>query len=53
MPSPVIDYSQCLRDSPKFRQQLGLNESSLDELEVSQRRRLLCVLSNSRCGWTR
>jgi len=34
MPSPVIDYSRCLRDSPKFRQQLGLNESSLDELEV-------------------
>jgi len=34
MPAPVIDYGECLRDSPKFRQQLSLNEVSLDELEV-------------------
>jgi len=34
MPAPVIDYGECLRDSPKFRQQLNMNEVSLDELEV-------------------
>jgi len=34
MPAPVIDYGECLRDSPKFRQQLYMNEVSLDELEV-------------------
>ena len=34
MPSSIIDYSECLKDSPAFRQQLGQNESSLDELEV-------------------
>ena len=33
MPSPIIDYSECLKDSPSFRQQLGKNEASLDELE--------------------
>ena len=30
---PIIDYSECLRDSPTFRQQLNKNELSLDELE--------------------
>jgi len=30
---PIIDYSECLRDSPTFRQQLNKNEVSLDELE--------------------
>jgi len=34
MPAPVIDYGECLRDSPKFRQQLNMNEVSLDELEA-------------------
>ena len=34
MPSPIIDYSECLKDSPSFRQQLGKNEASLDELEA-------------------
>eukprot|EP00092_Neocalanus_flemingeri_P015121 GFUD01016338.1.p1 GENE.GFUD01016338.1~~GFUD01016338.1.p1 ORF type:complete len:839 (-),score=276.93 GFUD01016338.1:342-2858(-) len=34
MPAPVIDYGECLRDSPNFRQQLNMNEVSLDELEV-------------------
>merc|ERR1719508_20627 len=33
MPAPVIDYRECLRDSPKFRQQLAMNESSLEDLE--------------------
>jgi len=33
MPAPVIDYAECLRDSPKFRQQLHLNDVSLDDLE--------------------
>ena len=30
---PIIDYSECLKDSPTFRQQLNKNEGSLDELE--------------------
>ena len=34
MPCPIIDYSECLKDSPSFRQQLGKNEASLDELEA-------------------
>ena len=33
MPAPLIDYGECLRDSPRFRQQLGQNEESLEELE--------------------
>jgi len=33
MPAPVIDYSECLRDSPRFRQQLSMNEASLEDLE--------------------
>ena len=28
-----IDYTECLKDSPSFRQQLNKNEGSLDELE--------------------
>ena len=28
-----IDYAECLKDSPTFRQQLNKNEGSLDELE--------------------
>ncbi len=31
--SPVIEFSECLFDSPKFRSQLQKNESTLDELE--------------------
>lgn len=34
MPFQNIDYGECLKDSPSFRQQLLQNESSLDELEV-------------------
>jgi len=34
MPAPVIDYVECLKDSPRFRQQLVQNENSLDELEM-------------------
>jgi len=34
MPTPIIDYGECLRDSPRFRQQLGRNEESLEELEA-------------------
>lgn len=34
MPLPIIDYTECLKDSPAFRQQLGKNESSLDDLET-------------------
>ena len=35
MPTPsVIDYRECLNDSPKFRQQLLENEKSLDEYEL-------------------
>ena len=33
MPAPLIDYGECLRDSPRFRQQLCQNEESLEELE--------------------
>ncbi len=31
---PVIKFSECLVDSPKFRSQLQQNESNLDELET-------------------
>ncbi|XP_045486920.1 arf-GAP with coiled-coil, ANK repeat and PH domain-containing protein 2 [Pieris rapae] len=30
---PVIDFDECLRDSPKFREQLETEESSIDALE--------------------
>jgi len=30
---PVIEFTECLFDSPKFRTQLGINESNLDDLE--------------------
>ena len=30
---PVIEFSECLFDSPKFRTQLGKNEANLDDLE--------------------
>ena len=30
---PVIEFSECLFDSPKFRTQLGKNEGNLDDLE--------------------
>ena len=30
---PVIEFSECLFDSPKFRAQLQRNEGNLDELE--------------------
>ncbi|CAK1556377.1 unnamed protein product [Leptosia nina] len=30
---PVIDFDECLRDSPKFREQLETEESSIDSLE--------------------
>ena len=30
---PVIKFSECLADSPKFRSQLQQNESNLDEME--------------------
>ena len=33
MPSLAMDYTECLKDSPKFRQQLNANETSLDDLE--------------------
>jgi len=45
MPAPVIDYRECLRDSPKFRQQLAMNESSLEDLE-SLLERLLKTCGN-------
>lgn len=31
---PVIEFSECLFDSPKFRSQLSKNENNLDELET-------------------
>ena len=30
---PVIEFSECLFDSPKFRSQLSKNEANLDEFE--------------------
>jgi len=30
---PVIEFTECLFDSPKFRTQLGKNEANLDDLE--------------------
>ncbi|XP_053609279.1 arf-GAP with coiled-coil, ANK repeat and PH domain-containing protein 2 isoform X2 [Plodia interpunctella] len=30
---PLIDFDECLRDSPKFREQLETEESSIDSLE--------------------
>ncbi|CAG4956256.1 unnamed protein product [Colias eurytheme] len=30
---PVIDFDECLRDSPKFREQLETEEASIDALE--------------------
>jgi len=42
MPAPVIDYVECLKDSPRFRQQLGINESSLDDLEAKVDKILKC-----------
>ena len=30
---PVIKFSECLADSPKFRSQLQQNEANLDEME--------------------
>ncbi|XP_045536757.1 arf-GAP with coiled-coil, ANK repeat and PH domain-containing protein 3 [Papilio machaon] len=30
---PLIDFDECLRDSPKFREQLETEESSIDGLE--------------------
>ncbi|XP_023330565.1 arf-GAP with coiled-coil, ANK repeat and PH domain-containing protein 1 [Eurytemora carolleeae] len=40
MPAPVIDYIECLKDSPRFRQQLNNNENSLDELETKMEKLL-------------
>ena len=31
---PVIEFSECLFDSPKFRSQLQKNETNLDDLET-------------------
>jgi len=31
---PVISFSECLVDSPKFRSQIQKNELNLDELET-------------------
>ena len=47
MPAPLIDYSECLRDSPKFRQQLAQNESSLEELELRLEKVILLLTSSS------
>ena len=32
--APVISYSECLSDSPRFRSQLQGHESNLDDLEA-------------------
>ncbi|XP_026327195.1 arf-GAP with coiled-coil, ANK repeat and PH domain-containing protein 2 isoform X2 [Hyposmocoma kahamanoa] len=31
---PLIDFDECLRDSPKFREQLETEEASIDSLEL-------------------
>ncbi|CAG9101931.1 unnamed protein product [Plutella xylostella] len=31
---PLIDFDECLRDSPKFREQLETEEASIDALEL-------------------
>ena len=31
---PIVAFSECVNDSPKFRHILGCNETNLDELEV-------------------
>ena len=31
---PVISFSECLVDSPRFRSELHQNETNLDELEI-------------------
>lgn len=35
---PVIEFSECLFDSPKFRCQLAKNETNLDDLELKVER---------------
>lgn len=50
MPAPLIDYGECLRDSPKFRQQLGQNEESLEELE-NRMEKLLKLCGAMVEGW--
>ena len=42
---PVIEFSECLFDSPKFRSQLSKNEANLDEFEGKMEK--LLKLSNS------
>ena len=31
---PIIEFSECLIDSPQFRGQLQQNETHLEELEI-------------------
>ena len=42
---PVIEFSECLFDSPKFRSQLTKNEANLDEFEGKMEK--LLKLSNT------
>ena len=42
---PVIEFSECLFDSPKFRSQLSKNETNLDDLETKLEK--ILKLSNS------
>ena len=46
---PVIEFSECLFDSPKFRAQLNKNEGNLDDLEQKLERilKLSNVMSDS------
>ena len=45
MPMTVIDYGECLKDSPRFRQEVTVNENNLHELVTNMDKLLTVSLS--------
>jgi len=50
MPTTVIDYGECLKDSPRFRQEVTVNENNLDELETKMEKLLKACNSMTEGG---